>query len=437
MKVKNKRTMRIKRREKPWPKESIIRLISFIIVGLSTGVIVASFKKAIGLVAARIEDLFLKARGDIKLSLLVILIFILIASLIYYLSKKNPMINGSGIPIIYGMLDGKFKVDSPRTLLAKFVTSVLAIGSGLTLGREGPSVQIGGLVGDITHKLLKSKDDRTYYIGSAAGAGIAVAFNAPITGLLFTIEEIFQRTNRKVFLSAGISIFSAVIISDLIFGNNPALMNLPIIKQADFSMIFYIFLLGIVCGLSGVFFNKIVIGSKGFFAKIKINPYIKYLLPFIITAIVLLYNIELFSAGEGFIFLPLGEKSDLSRLVFLYFAKILLLALAFGNSIPGGSLVPLLVIGSLLGNIFATFLVNINLIDPSYILYFALLAMAGHFSAIVRAPITGIILVFEMSGGVFSYFLGLSIVSLIAYGTAEVLKSKPFYSHLYELMRKG
>lgn len=284
--------------------------------------------------------------------------------------------------------------------------------------------------------MTKSEEDKSYFIGSSAGAGLAVAFNAPMAGVLFTIEEIFKKTDRKVFLSTAITIFSAVITSDLIFGNLPALVNVPKFQVMHLKMIIHLVILGIITGLSGVFFNKIVIGSKGFFGKININPFVKYMIPFIVTGLVLMVDINLFSSGESYIFFPIKGNPNLGRLIFLYFAKILLLALAFGVSIPGGSLVPLLVIGSLAGNIFASFLANLGLIDPQLILVFSMMAMCGHFSAIVRTPITAIILVLEMTGGAFNYLLGLSVVSLVSYSTAEIFKSKPFYDHLYEILIK-
>ena len=414
--------------------KKISTIISFLITGIICGLIVGVFKKSIHFVSEKTLLLFDLSKNNPIYSILIILVFILIGTFIYFLSKKDPNINGSGIPVIYGMLDDKIDLDSKKTLFRKFISSVLTIGSGLTLGREGPSVQIGGLIGDIVHKATDSKEDKRYFIGASAGAGIAVAFNAPISGILFTIEEIFKKTDRKVFLSTAITIFSAVITADLLFGNKPALSNVPAFEVMNLSMIIHLIFLGILTGLSGVFFNYFVIGSKGFFKKIKINSYIKYMLAFVLTALVLMLDIDLFSSSEHFIFLSITGNPALGKLIFLYIAKMLLLALAFGNNIPGGSLVPLLVIGSLVGNIFATTLCTAGLLKPEFIFIFSILAMCGHFSAIVRTPITSIILVLEMTGGAFNYLLGISIVSLTAYSVAEIFKSKPFYEHLYEIL---
>lgn len=419
-----------------YKSKEMTSILSFVLTGIIVGLAIGFFKKAIGFVSSRMIELISEVKDRPIYALGIIILFIIIGTFIYFLSKRDPNINGSGIPIIYGMLDDEFIVDSPRTLIRKFIASTLAIGSGLTLGREGPSVQIGGLIGDIVHKASKSKEDKRYFIGSAAGAGIAVAFNAPMAGMLFTVEEIFKKTDRKVFLSTAITIFTAIITADIAFGNHPALLDVPNFEVMNLSMIGILIVLGIFVGLSGVFFNFCVIGSKGVYRKININPYIKYLIPFVVTAIVLMIDIDLFASSEEFIFLATKGETSLLRLILFYFAKIFLLSLAFGAGVSGGSLVPLLVIGSLVGNIVATSLVMAGLLDPSFIFVFSILGMCGHFSAIVRAPITAIILVLEMTGGAFEYLLGIAIVSLVAYSIAEICKSKPFYEHLYELMLK-
>lgn len=419
-----------------YKSKEMTSILSFVLTGIIVGLAIGFFKKAIGFVSSRMIELISEVKDRPIYALGIIILFIIIGTFIYFLSKRDPNINGSGIPIIYGMLDDEFIVDSPRTLIRKFIASTLAIGSGLTLGREGPSVQIGGLIGDIVHKASKSKEDKRYFIGSAAGAGIAVAFNAPMAGMLFTVEEIFKKTDRKVFLSTAITIFTAIITADIAFGNHPALLDVPNFEVMNLSMIGILIVLGIFVGLSGVFFNFCVIGSKAVYKKINISPYIKYLIPFVVTAIVLMIDIDLFASSEDFIFLATKGETSLLKLIIFYFMKIFLLSLAFGAGVSGGSLVPLLVIGSLVGNIVATSLVMAGLLDPSFIFVFSILGMCGHFSAIVRAPITAIILVLEMTGGAFEYLLGISIVSLIAYSIAEICKSKPFYEHLYELMVK-
>lgn len=417
-----------------YKSKEVSTILSFVLTGIIVGLAIGFFKQAIRFVSSKMIGLISLVHDKPIYALGIIILFIIIGTFIYFLSKRDPNINGSGIPIIYGMLDDEFIVDSPRTLIRKFIASTLAIGAGLTLGREGPSVQIGGLIGDIVHKASKSKENKRYFIGSAAGAGIAVAFNAPMAGMLFTVEEIFKKTDRKVFLSTAITIFTAIITADIAFGNRPALLDVPNFEVMNLSMIGILIVLGIFVGLSGVFFNFCVIGSKAVYKKININPYIKYLIPFVVTAIVLMIDIDLFASSEEFIFLATKGETSLLRLILFYFAKIFLLCLAFGAGVSGGSLVPLLVIGSLVGNIVATSLVMAGLLDPSFIFVFSILGMCGHFSAIVRAPITAIILVLEMTGGAFEYLLGIAIVSLIAYSIAEICQSKPFYEHLYELM---
>ncbi len=426
----------IKKISRRWRKKNLVTILSFVLTGIICGLSIGIFKKLIFILSQNMKHFIVKSSFSLGSSLLVIGIFFLLASFIYLLSKSDKNIAGSGIPVIYAMLANKIDLDSKKTLVKKFIACILTIGSGLTLGREGPSVQIGGLIGDIVHKKINAKDSKIYFIGASAGAGIAVAFNAPMAGLLFTVEEIFKKTDRKVFLSSAITIFSAIITADLIFGNTPALKHIPEFDPLDLSMMGYLIILGLISGISGVFFNKVIINSKTRIEKINIHPFIKYVIPFIITAIVLLIDIRLFASGESFIFYPLYGNEDLANLIFLYFAKIILLSLTFGAGIPGGSLVPLLALGSLVGNIVALVFVNLGILDPEFIFVFSMLGMCAHFSAIVRTPITAIILILEMTGGAFSYLLGLALVALIAYSVAELCNSEPFYDHLYDLLIK-
>lgn len=130
--------------------------------------------------------------------------------------------------------------------------------------------------------------------------------------------------------------------------------------------------------------------------------------------------------------LPLEGNEPLRTLIFHYLIKLFLLFLVFSVDVPGGSLVPLLVLGSLIGNIYANILVNFGIINPNLILAFSMIGMAGHFSSIVRAPLTAIILVLEMTNGSFDYLLAVAIVSLISYAVAEFIKIDPFYEKSYE-----
>lgn len=410
-------------------KISFKELPAFVILGIIVGLLIGAFKRLIGLVSGFMDGYLRSGQSLDKIIFMALIIFI--GLITYFILKRDKNTKGSGIPVMTGMLEGEFEVNSEKTIVSKFIASVLTIGSGLTVGREGPSVQLGGLAGDIVGKFFP-KTDRKLFIGSAASSGFAVAFNAPVAALIFDVEEIFRTHNFNTFLTSAVTIISATVISGIVFGDFPSLEAIPVFDNIKITSLWLIFILGIITGLSGVLFNKLVIGSKDIYKKIKIPEVIKYLAPFIITGLVLLLDPRLFASGEELIYLPSLGNVGIASLVYMYVAKILLLALSFGIGLSGGSLVPLLAIGAILGNIYGTILVDLGLIPVEMVFAISLIAMAGHFSAIVRTPITAIILILEMTGGAFSNILALAVVSFVAYLIAELFKSEPFYEDLYE-----
>lgn len=410
-------------------KISFKQLPAFVILGIIVGLLIGTFKRLIGLVSGFMNGFLTAGTGFDKIIFMALIIFI--GLLTFFILKKDKNTKGSGIPVMMGMFEGKIEVDSEKTIIGKFIASVLTIGSGLTVGREGPSVQLGGLTGDIVGKFFP-KTDRKLFIGSAAASGFAVAFNAPVAALIFDVEEIFRTHNFNTFITSAVTIVSAEITAGLAFGDFPSLEAIPIFDNIKITSLWLIFILGIITGLSGVLFNKVVIGSKEVYKKIHLPEIVKYLVPFIITGLVLLFDHRLFASGEELIYLPSLGNEEIGTLNYMYIAKILLLALAFGIGLSGGSLVPLLAIGAILGNIYGTILVDLGLIPVSMVYAISLIAMAGHFSAIVRTPLTAIILILEMTGGAFSNILALAVVSFVAYLVAEMFKSKPFYEDLYE-----
>ena len=410
-------------------KISFKELPAFIILGIVTGLLIGTFKKLIGLVSGFMMGFLSAGTGRDKI--IFIILFILIGLITFIILKRDKNTKGSGIPVMAGMMEGTIDVESEKTIVGKFIASVLTIGSGLTVGREGPSVQLGGLAGDIVGKYFP-KTDRRYFIGSAASSGFAVAFNAPVAALIFNVEEIFRTHNFTTFLTSAVTIISATVTSGIIFGDFPSLENIPVFDSFSQKSLWMIIILGILTGLSGVLFNKVVIGSKDVYKKIHLPEIVKYLAPFLITGLVLLFDHRLFASGEELIYLPSMGNVGIGTLIYMYIAKILLLALAFGMGLSGGSLVPLLAIGAILGNIYGTILADLGLIGTEMIFAISLIAMAGHFSAIVRTPITAIILILEMTGGAFSNILALAVVSFVAYLIAEIMKSKPFYEDLYD-----
>ncbi len=407
---------------------------SNLLVGAITGAVISLYRLGIRAVAGFVRPLVEKGHTSWQAALVALGVFATLGVLSALLLKWEPNISGSGIPQIAAELSGRLKTKWYRVLPLKFLGGLLSLGGGLTLGREGPSVQVGGAVGHGVAAVLKRpKSEMNYLITGGAAAGLAAAFNAPISGVVFALEELHRHFSPRVLLSAMTAAFVADFVSANIFGFAPVLSfrNVPLIPLSAY---WTLLLVGLAGGLSGMLFSKGILYAKGPYARMRGAPFwVRGMLPFILTCAVLLKYPDLFGSGEEFIFLPLHGNLPLERILLIYLVKLLLVWLAFGSGIAGGIFFPLLVLGSLAGNALAQLMVLSGLAAPELVLTLSLLAMAAHFAAIVRSPLTGVLLIAEMTGS-FAFMLPLGIVCLTAYMTAEALKSTPIYENLLELL---
>lgn len=405
-----------------------------IVSGILVGIVVSGFRVAIPFVMGIVETVLVWGQGSIWRSVAFVLMFAVIGCIVAWTARKEPMIGGSGIPQIAGKLSDKLDFAWPTVLIYKLTGGLLAIGSGLTLGREGPSVQIGASIGQGVAEVSKTpKRTGKYLIVGAAGAGLATAFNAPISGIIFCLEELLKKVTRRGFLSATLTIITATLVSVFLVGDHAAI-SVPAALNVEVRTYPYLLVLGVLLGLSGVLFNKVILWSKAIYSKWTAPTFWKMVFPFVLTAIVLLGDIRLIGSGEALILLPFLDNPGILTLVYLFLSKLVLLGVAFGSGIPGGIFFPLLSLGALVGNIYASGLNGLGLVDEYTITVFTVIAMAAHFAAIVRAPLTGIFLILEMTGGSIQYLLPIAIVTYIAYFVAEICQSEPIYESLLGLM---
>ena len=172
-------------------------LCLFALTGILTGLIITAYKSGLKVLSGLMRQLLTFTQNNPLYSWLFVLALLLIGLIVYLLTLHDPDSLGSGIPVLYALIDRKKKNKWQRTLPLRFITSLLTVGSGLTLGREGPSVQMGGLVGQGVRELYAKEAEPRYFIGAGAGAALAVAFNAPFAGICFSLEEMIKRFNKK------------------------------------------------------------------------------------------------------------------------------------------------------------------------------------------------------------------------------------------------
>lgn len=407
-----------------------------IIVGILSGSVVVAFRfilEKAELMRTQIFS-FLRAQGLLAILIWFVILFTL-AFILNLLGKEEPMARGSGIPQVKGELIGYFKMNWLKVLAVKFIGGTLAIGAGLSLGREGPSVQLGAVTAKGLSRFLKRlRIEEKYLITSGASAGLAAAFNAPLAGVIFSLEELHKNFSPAVLISAMSASLTADFISQQVFGQKPV-FNVSHLLILPLNQYGYLIGLGIITGILGSLFNWTLLKSLNLYDKIKLPRTLKLVLP-LFTAGMLGFILPQVLGGGNALVDALGrENYGIKLLLILWLAKFLFTMLSFGSGVPGGIFLPLLVIGALTGNIYGNIIMYMLHFNPQYIENFTVFAMAAYFTAIVKAPVTGSILITEMTGS-FNHLLALVTVSMAAYIVSDLLKSAPIYDSLLDRQLK-
>ena len=409
------------------------------VVGIAAGLVVLLYRVLLEYAGRGMELVLEYARRYPVLAGTWFFVLFAIACIVGKLVKYEPMISGSGIPQVEGEMMGKLDQVWWKVLPAKFLGGFLSLFSGLSLGREGPSIQIGAMVGKAVSKALKrEKTEERYLLTCGASAGLAAAFHAPLAGVMFSLEEIHKNFSVSVLVSVMTASITADYISSEFLGFT-SVFQFDIGTEIAPQYYGHIVILGILLGIMGSFYNKMTLWVQGLYFKAKgLNETTRLLIPFLLAGVLGLVMPQVLGSGHELIDMAAQGNMVLKALAVLFLVKFLFSLICFGSGAPGGIFFPLLVLGALLGGMYSTFAAEYMGLDPSYISNFVLLAMAGYFTAIVRAPITGIILIFEMTGQV-SQMLSMSLVSIVAYLVASGLKSEPIYESLLGslLRRRG
>lgn len=409
-----------------------------IIIGLVAGFTIVAYRLAIN----KADLLREQAYNFLKASSwpLILSWFILLAIVGYLLSiiiKKAPMSKGSGIPQIKGVLLRQVQLNWFRDVLAKFFGGLLSLGFGLSLGREGPSVQLGASTGLGYSKITKRPSlEEKYLITAGASAGLAAAFNSPLAGVMFALEELHRHFSPLLLMSAMAASVTSDVVSRYFFGLKP-IFNFEGMEELPLNNYIYIVLLGIIIGILGKLFNVLIMFvQKNYSQNNSIKDGLKPVIPLLLSGIFGFYLPQVLGGGHHLIEELSNEEFVLTAILILFLAKLLFTIISYGSGVPGGIFLPILVLGALVGRGFAEVLYNFDLISSNHIINFITLAMAAYFTAVVKAPITGSILITEMTG-TFNHLLSLTIVCLTAYVVSDFIKSHAIYDLLLENLLHG
>jgi chloride channel protein, CIC family len=350
-----------------------------------------------------------------------------------------PEAAGSGIPFLKGVLHRLRTLSWRRLLPVKFLAGVLSIGGGLALGREGPTVQMGGSIGDAVADWLKSApEERRTLIAAGAGAGLAAAFNAPLAGVIFVLEEIRRDFHPIVFGAAFLAAAIADIVVGLLSGTFPV-FSIPSYPSPPILSLPFFAVLGILAGVLGVLYNKSLLYAIGLFARADRRwKFASAALAGAAVGLVGWFSPILIGGGHSLAELLLAGNVALALIPLYFLTRYVLSISSYATGAAGGIFAPLLGLGALIGlgvGEVAHQLIPAAVPQPAV---FAVVGMAAYFTAIVRAPLTGIVLIVEMTGN-YEQMLPLLVTCFCAYAVAEVLKDIPIYEALLErdLSRAG
>lgn len=408
-----------------------------LLVGAVGGLVVLLYRLALTFAGDALKAVLSYIQGDPLRIAGWFAVLLIMALIVGRLVKWEPMISGSGIPQVEGEIMGKLDQNWKKVLPAKFAGGFLCLLGGLSLGREGPSIQLGAMTGQGISRILdRGKTEEKHLMTCGASAGLAAAFHAPLAGMMFALEEIHKGFAPSILISVMTASVTADYICSYIIGLDPVFQfKLEHVLPQDYYWMLLV--LGVILGILGAAYNKIMLKAQELYKKPAfLNETGRIVIAFMAAGVIgLLMPSVLGSGGDLIVSLTEGEMV-LSVVLLTFAVKLLFSAVSFGSGAPGGIFFPLLILGALIGGAFAMTGVEFFGFDPVYINNFVLLAMAGFFTAIVRAPITGVILLFEMSGSV-SQMLSLAIVSVAAYITATLLRSEPIYDSLLENILKN
>ncbi|WP_195340526.1 ClC family H(+)/Cl(-) exchange transporter [Fusobacterium sp. 1001295B_180824_G3] len=414
--------------------------LACLLVGVITGVIVSCYRWALEEIGIFRNKYFSDISLDNPISLLKMwLIFIAAGLIVNYLFKKFPKTSGSGIPQVKGLILGRINYNNWFfELLAKFFAGILGIGAGLSLGREGPSVQLGSYVAYGTSKLLK-KDivERNYLLTSGSSAGLAGAFGAPLAGVMFSIEEIHKYLSGKLLICAFVASIGADFVGRRFFGVQTS-FNIAIKYPLDINPYFQFFLyvvFGIIIAFFGKLFTVTLVKCQDIFTGVKLPREIK--VSFIMTLSFILCFVlpEVTGGGHNLVESLIHGKTIIYTLIIIFVIKLLFTAISYSTGFAGGIFLPMLVLGAIIGKVFGETIDIFAQTGPDFTVHCIVLGMAAYFVAVVRAPITGVILILEMTGS-FHLLLALTTVAVVSFYVTELLGQQPVYEILYDRMKK-
>lgn len=352
--------------------------------------------------------------------------------------RPHPLASGSGVQHVEAIMRKEAEPGSIWIVPIKFIGGLLAIGSGLALGREGPTIQMGATIGsELSMRFRCAKDVVRDVQAALGGAGLAVAFNAPVGGAIFVFEEVARSFRLRLMLVTLIGSGTAIAVTRALLGLSSDFHVPPVEAGPPWTLAAYL-AFGCLLGLLGVLYNKITIFGLETFARCKRWPVeIRAAIVGAAVGLISWFFPHLVGGGDGVSQSILDGGMPVGSLALILLIRWFLGPLSYSAGTPGGLFSPLLLVGACLGALFAGVF---NTVAPdSHTLpavAFAIVGMTAFFTGVVRAPITGIVLIAEMTATT-ALMVPMLVACFGAMLSASLVRGEPIYDTLRRRMLKA
>jgi CIC family chloride channel protein len=344
--------------------------------------------------------------------------------------RYAPEASGSGVQRVEAIIRGVAGRLNPAVLPVKFVGGVLALGAGLALGREGPTVQMSAAIGEGWARLFRLRPgDHRALLAAGAGAGLAAAFNAPLAGAIFVFEELLRRFELRAAVATLAACSGGLVIMRMLLGNHPVFI-VPPIEVDLFPGYLLFFAGGAAMGVLGVLYSYMVVAGLDLAERMRrISPEMQAAMVGAVVGLMAFFAPQAIGSGESQVQTLLDGGHAFATVAMLFVVRLVLGPLSYAPGLPGGLFAPLLAIGSAAGLLLG---MGAESMVPALVTPLAAFAAAGMgalFVAVVGAPLTGIALVVEMTGAT-TLFVPLLTACASALAVPALLGCRPIYDTL-------
>ena len=416
------------------PPERVVILITALIVGVGAGLGAVVFRWLIEFITSFSFGGASEALGFLGRYYVVLVPAIgglVVGPLIYFFAREA---KGHGVPEVMEAVALRGGRIRPVVGLVKALASSICIGTGGSVGREGPIVQIGSALGSTVGQWLHLSDERIRnLVACGAAGGIAATFNAPIAGAIFSLEVILQEFSVGYFSTVVISSVTANVISRILLGDKPAFPIAPYSLVSVWELPLYA-LLGIVAAFAATAFIIVLYKAEDLFDAWRFPEYLKPAAGGLVIGAIGLWVPQVLGVGYETIQSTLLNPSDFTLLAMLLVAKLAATSITLGSGGSGGVFAPSLFMGAMLGGGFGFVVHGILPSTTASGGAYALVGMAAVFAGAARAPITAILILFEMTDN-YLIILPLMLSTVISTLLAEQLSRESIYT--LKLARRG